>query len=272
MPFVFKRLVLSLSIAVAFAADKDSAPFRPAAADSYEHHQTNSKVTIGVDPYTTPDKQKAAFGKLDLYSRGVLPVLVVIRNDGDKAIRLAPASRRFMSATQNHLGYLPAATARWAASPHLLEGFGKLSVIFEDGTLDPIAREVVVMTIATRNGCHVCVAMHTSAADRAGGAAGRHLGAAVRLASGRRAAGRDPGVHAAGPRHRGRRGRRRAAGLPGRRLHQAERPGGGARDRHLHDVHPGQPAHRRTGGRPAQRVRLADVEDAEAQGDAECRR
>ncbi|HLM88132.1 MAG TPA: carboxymuconolactone decarboxylase family protein [Streptosporangiaceae bacterium] len=73
-----------------------------------------------------------------------------------------PASRRFMSATQNHLGYLPAATARWAASPHLLEGFGKLSVIFEDGTLDPVAREVVVMTIATRNGCHVCVAMHTS--------------------------------------------------------------------------------------------------------------
>jgi AhpD family alkylhydroperoxidase len=75
----------------------------------------------------------------------------------------APAgSRRFMVATQNHLGYLPAATARWAASPDLLEGFGKLNAIFENGTLDPVAREVVVMTIATRNGCHVCVAMHTA--------------------------------------------------------------------------------------------------------------
>jgi AhpD family alkylhydroperoxidase len=73
-----------------------------------------------------------------------------------------PGSRRFMVATQNHLGYLPAATARWAASPHLLEGFGKLSAIFENGTLDPVAREVVVMTIATRNGCHLCVAMHTA--------------------------------------------------------------------------------------------------------------
>jgi AhpD family alkylhydroperoxidase len=73
-----------------------------------------------------------------------------------------PGSRRFMVATQNHLGYLPAATARWAASPHLLEGFGKLNAIFEHGTLDPVAREVVVMTIATRNGCHVCVAMHTA--------------------------------------------------------------------------------------------------------------
>jgi AhpD family alkylhydroperoxidase len=73
-----------------------------------------------------------------------------------------PGSRRFMVATQNHLGYLPAATARWAASPHLLEGFGKLNAIFEHGTLDPVAREVVVMTIATRNCCHICVAMHTA--------------------------------------------------------------------------------------------------------------
>jgi AhpD family alkylhydroperoxidase len=73
-----------------------------------------------------------------------------------------PGSRRFMVATQDHLGYLPAATARWAASPHLLEAFGRVLAIFENGTLDPVAREVVVMTIATRNGCHVCVAMHTA--------------------------------------------------------------------------------------------------------------
>jgi len=73
-----------------------------------------------------------------------------------------PGSRRFMVATQNHLGYLPAATARWAASPHLLEGFGRMTAIFENSTLDPVAREVVVMTVATRNGCHVCVAMHTA--------------------------------------------------------------------------------------------------------------
>src|SRR3984885_7605112 len=53
-------------------------------------------------------------------------------------------------------------TARWAASPHLLEGFAKLNAIFENATLDPVAREVVVMTIATRNGCHICVAMHTA--------------------------------------------------------------------------------------------------------------
>ncbi|MGH3151512.1 MAG: carboxymuconolactone decarboxylase family protein [Streptosporangiaceae bacterium] len=73
-----------------------------------------------------------------------------------------PASRRSMTATRNHLGYLPAATARWAVSPRLLDGFGRLSGLFESCTLDPVAREVVIMTIATRNGCHLCVAMHTA--------------------------------------------------------------------------------------------------------------
>ncbi|WP_138904977.1 carboxymuconolactone decarboxylase family protein [Streptomyces albidochromogenes] len=67
-----------------------------------------------------------------------------------------------MEATANRLGYLPAPVGRLATSPHLLDGFLKISAIFESSTLDPLAREVVIMTIATRNGCHVCVAMHTA--------------------------------------------------------------------------------------------------------------
>ena len=73
-----------------------------------------------------------------------------------------PAARRFMTATKNHLGYLPAGLARMAASPQLLDGFGKLTAIFESSALTPVAREVVIMTVATRNGCHICVAMHTA--------------------------------------------------------------------------------------------------------------
>ena len=73
-----------------------------------------------------------------------------------------PAARRSMAATAGHLGYLPSAVALMATSPDLLDGFLKLSALFEGTTLDPIAREVLVMTIATRNGCHLCVAMHTA--------------------------------------------------------------------------------------------------------------
>jgi AhpD family alkylhydroperoxidase len=93
-----------------------------------------------------------------------------------------PGARRSMTATAQHLGYLPAATARMAASPHLLDGFMKLNAIFESSTLDPLAREVLVMTIATRNGCHVCVAMHAARLTA--------LGACSDVISGLRAAGR----------------------------------------------------------------------------------
>ncbi|MFD4021912.1 carboxymuconolactone decarboxylase family protein [Streptomyces sp. NPDC058576] len=73
-----------------------------------------------------------------------------------------PASRRAMEAVTERLGHLPAAVARLAASPHAVDGFLKISAVFEACTLDPLSREVLIMTVATRNDCHVCVAMHTA--------------------------------------------------------------------------------------------------------------
>jgi AhpD family alkylhydroperoxidase len=73
-----------------------------------------------------------------------------------------PAARRFLTATRDHLGYVPAGMARMAASPQIIDGFLKLSAIFDSTGLEPVAREVVVMTVATRNRCHICVAMHTA--------------------------------------------------------------------------------------------------------------
>ncbi|WP_306750976.1 carboxymuconolactone decarboxylase family protein [Saccharothrix yanglingensis] len=73
-----------------------------------------------------------------------------------------PASRRAMAGVTDRMGYLPAPVARLAASPQLLDGFLGISARFEATTLDPLAREVVVLTVATRNGCEVCVALHTA--------------------------------------------------------------------------------------------------------------
>jgi len=89
-----------------------------------------------------------------------------------------PAARRFLTATEAHLGYLPAGMARMAASPQLTDGFLKLTAIFDSTTLEPLAREVLVMTVATRNRCHICVAMHTAALTALG--AGPELIAALR--------------------------------------------------------------------------------------------
>ncbi|OXM44048.1 carboxymuconolactone decarboxylase family protein [Amycolatopsis alba] len=80
----------------------------------------------------------------------------------DHTLETAPeAARRSMEATIRHLGHLPTAVARLASSPELLDGFLKLSASFEKTTLEPLARETIVMTVATRNGCEVCVEMHT---------------------------------------------------------------------------------------------------------------
>ena len=73
-----------------------------------------------------------------------------------------PAARRFMTATQERLGHLPAAIGLLADSPQLLEGFLKLSALFETTSLAKLEREVLVMTMATHNGCHLCVAMHSA--------------------------------------------------------------------------------------------------------------
>lgn len=80
----------------------------------------------------------------------------------EHTVESAPAaSRRWMEATVAHLGQLPTAVARLAESPEMLGGFLHVSGLFEASTLDPLGREVVVMTVAARNDCRVCLAMHT---------------------------------------------------------------------------------------------------------------
>jgi AhpD family alkylhydroperoxidase len=78
-------------------------------------------------------------------------------------IESAPAaSRRPMNAVTAKQGYLPAAVGLLAESPEALEGFLRVSATFDACTLDPVAREVVIMTVSVRNGCHLCVAMHSA--------------------------------------------------------------------------------------------------------------
>jgi AhpD family alkylhydroperoxidase len=83
-----------------------------------------------------------------------------------------PAARRAMKAVADRSGYLPAAVARLAESPQLLDGFLRMSALFETASLEPVAREVVIMTMATRNACNVCVAMHTAKLHALGAEAG----------------------------------------------------------------------------------------------------
>jgi hypothetical protein len=117
MPFIFKRLALVLSIATAFAADKQPPPFKAGPANSYPSHQTNDKITMGVDPYVIGDKVKVAFGKVDPYQYGILPVLVVLENDSDVSIRLDGMKAEYVGPNGDRVEATPARDVRYAKGP-----------------------------------------------------------------------------------------------------------------------------------------------------------
>jgi hypothetical protein len=102
-----------MSIAAAFAADKET-PFRAPAAMSMEHRQTNAPVTVGAETYTSGDKIKVAFGKVDPYQYGVLPILVVIQNDGTQAIKLDRLKAEYVAPNGDRVTATPAADVRYA--------------------------------------------------------------------------------------------------------------------------------------------------------------
>ena len=116
MPFVFKSLALLLSISAGFAADKET-PFKAAPAASYTNHQSNAQITIGVEAFTTLDKVQAAFGKLQPNQFGILPVLVVIQNDSDKAIRLDRLKAEYAVPNHERIEATPAREVRYLRPP-----------------------------------------------------------------------------------------------------------------------------------------------------------
>ncbi|MFG2099634.1 carboxymuconolactone decarboxylase family protein [Micromonospora echinaurantiaca] len=86
-------------------------------------------------------------------------------------VETAPAAARStIEGVRRKLGHLPTAVGLMAESPELLTGFLTVTGIFDKCDLGPIDREVVVLTVATRNECHLCVAMHTATLTRHGAA------------------------------------------------------------------------------------------------------
>src|SRR5579862_3320004 len=88
-----RALLISLIVFMAAATlladnNKDTAKFSPGPASSYSAKQTNDHVTVAVVAYDTEELAHTAFGKLNPNQYGVLPVLVIIQNDTDQALKL----------------------------------------------------------------------------------------------------------------------------------------------------------------------------------------
>lgn len=90
-----------------------------------EHRQTNPPLTIGAEAYVEGDKVKVAFGKLIPYQYGVLPVLVVIQNNGSQSIRLDKLKAEYVGPNGDRVPATPAADVRYlrgAERPGVVSG------------------------------------------------------------------------------------------------------------------------------------------------------
>ncbi len=107
MSLAFKSFVLLLSIVAASGADKEK-PFKAKPAASYAYRQTSEKVTIAAEPFDKEEKTREAFGSLNPNQYGILPVLVVIQNDGPVALSLESMRAEYITMSRQKVEATPA--------------------------------------------------------------------------------------------------------------------------------------------------------------------
>jgi hypothetical protein len=101
-------LTLFTASALVFADKKGDGKFSAGSASSYAAKQTNDKVTVAVAAYDTEELAHTAFGKLDPNQYGVLPVLVILQNDTDQALRLDQIQVEYTGVDGRRLDATPA--------------------------------------------------------------------------------------------------------------------------------------------------------------------
>jgi hypothetical protein len=116
LPFVLRRLLLFMSIAAAFAADKEAAKFEVRPVTEYKARQSNSKVTIAAQAFVSDDETRAPFNKVNPYKYGILPILVVIQNDSDQAISVEHLNVEYVTADHQRIFNTPARDVRFVNS------------------------------------------------------------------------------------------------------------------------------------------------------------
>ena len=108
MKTLWTCLIVFTASALLLADDKKSdAKFSPGPVSSYNAKQTNDNVTVAVSAYDTEELAHTAFSKLDPNQYGVLPVLVIIQNDTDQALKLDRVQVEYTSFDRQHVEATP---------------------------------------------------------------------------------------------------------------------------------------------------------------------
>jgi uncharacterized peroxidase-related enzyme len=77
-------------------------------------------------------------------------------------------SRPFLENARRSYGFVPSLLGILANSPVALRAYATLGEILEEGTLTPVERQAVFLTLSVANRCRYCVGAHTALARRAG--------------------------------------------------------------------------------------------------------
>lgn len=80
----------------ALASDHTPPPVQPATSFAAVEVHDDEKVAIAAEPYDT--KEKASIFKVDYLSHGVMPVRLIVTNNGDRPISLRDARILFLTA------------------------------------------------------------------------------------------------------------------------------------------------------------------------------
>ncbi|HEY1203085.1 MAG: hypothetical protein ABSH46_20150 [Bryobacteraceae bacterium] len=112
-----KSSIVLLSIAAAFAGEKERPAFKPGPASSFATRQTISGVTVAAVALRSDAEAEPAFGKVNPYKYGVLPVLVVIQNDSKQTIALDGLKVSFVLPDHDRVEATPAADVKYISGP-----------------------------------------------------------------------------------------------------------------------------------------------------------
>ncbi len=131
-------LSLVASISVAYGVDKEKGKFTPPAIDSVAAKQTNAEVTLAAVPYHTEESAKTAFGKVNPYEYGVLPILVIIRNGSKQAISLERMKLQYIDADRTRIEPTPASEVPFLKPPQR-PNYNPLPIPIRRGKKNPLA-------------------------------------------------------------------------------------------------------------------------------------
>jgi hypothetical protein len=76
-------------------------------AKSYPFHQQQGAITIAVDPYETREKIKTAFDLKELEQRGIVPIHIIISNDGKDPVAISGKDINLLDSNNRSFEPLP---------------------------------------------------------------------------------------------------------------------------------------------------------------------